>query len=153
MPCAVTLRLDAAGIACVEPVLDGLETHGIVSSVRRLGYPPHITLAMWEGETEPDRVRQLTTGWRELVVTCPAIGMFPGTPATMFIVVTPTAALLQRQAALVRALPEHRVHPHYRPDAWMPHVTVADDLPNRSGSRLFHRAGGVASVRNQAGAG
>jgi hypothetical protein len=34
--------------------------------------------------------------------------------------------LLRCQAALCAALPP--VHLHYRPDTWMPHVTLADDL-------------------------
>jgi len=128
MPVALTLRLDDAGIARVQPVLDALETLGIVSSVRRLGYPPHVTLAVWDDEPEPERVRGLLADWGELEAGCPALGMFAGPPVTMFIAVTPTSALLQRQAALVRAMPGHVVHPHYRPGAWMPHVTMADDV-------------------------
>ena len=38
----------------------------------------------------------------------------------------PVAALLDRHAALCAALPA--AHPNYRPGAWIPHVTLADDV-------------------------
>jgi 2'-5' RNA ligase len=128
MPNAITLRLDDDAAACVQRVLDALDSRGIVGSVRRLGYQPHVTLAVWEQDAEPEDARALIAGWRELAIDCPALGVFPGTPATLFLAVTPTAALLQRQAALARLLPGHRVHPHYRPGAWVPHATLADSL-------------------------
>ena len=133
MPFAVTLPLDAAASAQVELVCSALAQRGISNSARRLGYPPHVTLAVYEDNAEQagplEAARRTAATWRRLRVSCPALGAFPDPPATLFLIATPSEALLRMQVALCQALPQEHLHPHYRPGLWLPHVTVADDLP------------------------
>ncbi len=100
--------------------------------MRRLGYPPHVTLAICEDGTEQatlvEAVRRTATDWPRLNAACPALGAFSDPPIALFLIVTPTETLLRQQAALCQALPEDRLHPHYQPGIWLPHITAADDL-------------------------
>jgi hypothetical protein len=41
-----------------------------------------------------------------------------------------TAELLARHQAIQTALPDLKVHAHYRPGAWVPHVTLSGALPD-----------------------
>lgn len=114
-------------------VADALAQRGISDSMRRLGYPPHVTIAVCEERTDReallDTVRQIAADWCRLPLHCPALGVFPGTPATLFAAPTVTEDLLELHADLLRRLPAQQVHPHYRSGSWFPHITLADDLP------------------------
>lgn len=133
MPFAVTLRLDAAAATQVEALWSALAERGISNSARRLAYPPHVTLAVYEEKAKQaalaDAVQRAAAKWRRVRVICPALGVFPDPPAALFLIATSTEALLRMQAELCEALPREHLHPHYRPGTWLPHVTVADDLP------------------------
>ncbi len=132
MPYAITLRLDADSAGRVEAMWAALAEKGISASMRRLGYAPHVTLAVYP-DTAPapalsDAVRRLAANWTILPLACPALGLFPDPPATLFVMATATEALLQRQASLCAALPDHPPAAHYQPGSWLPHITLADDL-------------------------
>lgn len=147
MPFAVTLRLDAAAAMQVETLWSALAERGISDSARRLAYSPHVTLAVDEEKAGQmalaDAVQRAAAKWRRVRVICPALGVFPGPPAVLFLIATPTEALLRMQAALCEALPQEHLHPHYRPGTWLPHVTVADDLPPMRVPAAMAAAGAV----------
>lgn len=146
MPYAVTLRLDAEPAAAVEAVWSALGERGVSNSMRRLAYPPHVTLIVCDDAVDAsaltDAVRRLVPEWRSLTLACPALAVFSDQPATLFVIATPTEALLRMQASLCGVVPADRLHPHYRPGTWLPHITVADDLP----------AARIASAMSLAGA-
>ena len=130
MPYAVTLRLDPADARHVRALWDSLSDAGFSDSAVTLGYVPHLTLAIVDGSVDAagliDLVRRTTTGWHALRLQFAALAVFPGEPATLWLAPAVTAYLLECHAELCAALPG--VHPHYRRGAWMPHVTLADDL-------------------------
>ena len=132
MPFAVTLRLDATSAASVESVIAALAERGVSNSARRLGYQPHLTLAVCDDKTEQAAViqaAQKTAGsWCGIRPVCAALSVFADPPIALFLVVTPAIALVQQHAALCEALPQDHLHPYYRPGLWLPHVTLADDL-------------------------
>lgn len=132
MPFAATLRLDAESAAQVEAIWTAFTQRGISNSARRLGYPPHVTLAVCDDKADQaklaESVRSRAAAWSSVGVTCAALGVFADPPVTLFLVVTPTQPLLKMQADLCQALPQEQLHPHYHPGSWLPHVTVADDL-------------------------
>ena len=131
MPLAITLRLDDAAADLVARLWQALADRIGVDDALRLGYRPHITLAVFPDSVpvaaiEPV-VRRLAREWRALPVTLPALGVFPGEPPVLWVVPVPSQSLLQRHRDLHTVLETLPVHPHYLPGHWMPHVTLSKD--------------------------
>jgi 2'-5' RNA ligase len=130
MAYAVTLRLDDDAAARVRVLWDALSAAGFANHAARLGYEPHLTLALLDDPADASRlgetVRTISAEWRTMPLSLSAIAAFATAPATLWLAPTVTAPLLQLHAALCAALPS--VHPHYRPAAWIPHVTLSDDV-------------------------
>jgi 2'-5' RNA ligase len=133
MPFAVTLPLDAAAATWIEQAWRALAEQAGDDGALRLGYGPHITLAILPDDTPPaaltDAVRRAAGTWRPLTVTLAALGVFPGPPPATWAAPVVTAALLSCHASLHTALAPLSVDPHYAPDAWVPHVTLSEAAP------------------------
>jgi 2'-5' RNA ligase len=136
MPFAVTLRLDANAAATVVAMWESLAARGISDDAVRLGYPPHLTLAVL-----PDRaggpgllaaVRRRAAGWRTLPLTLASLGLFPGSPAGLFLAPVVTPALLAAHNDLLTSLAGETFDPHYRPR------TTGPALPARSVGAACH---------------
>lgn len=128
MPYAVTLRLDAASAAPIEAMWRALAEAGIDDDCLRLGYPPHVTLAIYPDDAPVPQlettVALLAKEWGALPVELAGFGIFPGPESVLWVAPVMTAGLLARQAALVAALHGLRCDAHYRPGHWAPHVTL-----------------------------
>ena len=146
MPYAVTCCLAPASADRVRSLWEVLAREGLSDSAVRLGYEPHITLAILDDTADATALIDATSGvaadWTALPITCAALAVFTAAPATLWVAPTATAELLRRHTAITAALPAAPLHPHYRPGAWMPHITLADDLPQVSiGAALMAAAG------------
>jgi 2'-5' RNA ligase len=132
MPLAITLRFDPNTALAVARLWDALASTGIDSDRNSLGYTAHVTLAIYPDERQVDRLRfavsRFGDEWQSLPLGLSGLGVFPGPPAILFAMPVVTAGLLDRQAAIVAALPDVPVHPHYRPGHWVPHVTLSGPL-------------------------
>lgn len=134
MPCALTLRLDPSAADIVERLWRALAEAG-EDSMAKLGYAPHLTLAVLPDSVPAAALEQgafaQAAAWRALPLRFGAYGLFPGRPAVAWLAPVVTAALLERHRALCAALAPLPIEPHYRPEAWMPHVTLSEgsDLP------------------------
>jgi len=128
MPLAVTLRLDDAAAAPVVAMWRALAEGGVDDDLLRLGYPPHVTLAVWPDGTPAEpleaAVERFGAEWGAMPVALAGFGVFPGAPAVVWAAPVVTGKLLARQAALVAAVPEAPCEEHYRPGHWVPHVTL-----------------------------
>lgn len=99
----------------------------------RLGYGPHVTLTLLpDGAAEEVRraMLQAAEGWDALPVVLASLGVFPGPSPVLHAAPVPDPALIERHRALCRRLPPG-IDPHYRPGAWVPHVTLARDVAGR----------------------
>ncbi len=148
MPLAVTLRLDDAAAAPILAMWRALAEGGVDDGCLRLGYPPHVTLAVWpeEAPVEPlaAAVGRFGAEWGALPVALAGFGVFPGAPAVLWAAPVVTGALLARHAALVAAVPDTPCHPHYQPGRWMLHVTLGQtDAPGRG---FTHKEGDVVRI-------
>jgi 2'-5' RNA ligase len=134
MPFAITLHLDPASAGRIDNLWHVLAAEGIDADRHDLGYPAHITLAIYPDGTPRDRLQaaltHATASWRTLPITLSGIGVFPGTFSILWAVPVVTRDLLTLHACLAEALPDLSVHPHYRPDTWIPHVTLTGPLPD-----------------------
>lgn len=128
MPLAVTLRLDPAAAAPIEALWRILAAQGIDDALR-LGYPPHVTLALYPDDAAAAgigaAVSAVSGDWDALPLAVAGYRVFPGPPAVLWAAPVVTARLLSRHAALHRALSGFPGDPHYRPDAWVPHITLS----------------------------
>jgi 2'-5' RNA ligase len=134
MPYAITLRLDAKAASRVLAMWDELAARGVSDDAIRLGYPPHLTLAILPDGTDEGRLlattQQIAARWHALPVSLASIGFFPGEPTTMFLAPVVTPELLGRHAELLASLAGETIDPHYQIGHWVPHVTLAKDLPD-----------------------
>lgn len=131
MPYAVTLRLDEAAAARVERLWRALAEQAGDDGALRLGYGPHLTLALLPdgigAEAIAEAVFALAHAWDPLPITLAGLGVFPGDPAVVWAAPVVTEALLARHSWLQAALAAFPVHAHYRPGAWVPHVTLSKE--------------------------
>lgn len=131
MPYALTLRLDEHAAARVARLWRAIAAQVGDDGALRLGYGPHITLAVLPDGIDAAAVAAAgfaaARGWDALPVTLAGLGVFPGEPAVVWAAPVATEALLARQCALHAALAGFPVHAHYQPGAWVPHVTLSKD--------------------------
>jgi 2'-5' RNA ligase len=132
MAYAITLRLNSAAASWVVAMWNQLAALGMSDDAIQVGYPPHLTLAVFPDDADPDRLRaaarDAAAGWRPLTISLASLGLFPGTPAGIFLAPVVTTELLTVHAGLLSALAGEKVDPHYQPGRWVPHVTLAKDL-------------------------
>jgi len=131
MPYAVTLPLDDAAASDVQRMLAALASQIVANDVMRLGYRPHVTLAIMPDAAPVADIEEATFKvagkWESFPITLAGLGVFPGTPAVVWAAPIPTTMLLARHAELHGALTLFDVHEHYAPGAWVPHVTLTKE--------------------------
>ncbi len=132
MPLAITLCFDQASAAPLEKMWRTLADQKIDFDRYELGYPPHITLAIYADETPVEQLtaalERIAPDWDALPVTLVGFGSFPGPTSVLWAVPVITPELLNRNMTVQAALPDFPVDPHYRAGSWMPHVTLSGAL-------------------------
>ena len=131
MPHAITLRLADADCGPVDALLDLLAARDIADDVRRFGYAPHITLAVYPDDADARALAAsaaaLSVQWKRLPVRFVGLGIFPGAPAVLWLAPVVNSSLLVRHAHL---LARHAASGHWASGAWVPHVTLSAALAN-----------------------
>ncbi len=115
-------------------------------SMRDLGYGAHITLAVYDemdGRAGQEAIASLIEDTAAIPLRCAGFGIFPGPPCCLWLVPVVTPRLADLQAGLIAALPTG--HPHYS-DGWIPHLTLADDLPDTAAAAAAVRLLGPAAL-------
>lgn len=113
-------------------MMDVLARHGISCSQLALGYGAHVTLAISSDLSDPGAPGKMpppSSQLRAPALRCVGLGMFAGPPCCLWLAPVMTEALRLLHGHVLSALPG-ACHPHYRQDAWVPHITLADDLPD-----------------------
>jgi len=131
MPYAVTLPLDDAAAAHVRRMWSALSEQAGADDAIRLGYEPHITLAVLPDALPVADVEhaacRAAASWTVLPVALAGFGIFPGATPVIWVAPIVTADLLAIHASLHADLAPLPVDPHYRPGFWMPHVTLSQE--------------------------
>ena len=129
MPIAITLRLDPLAAAAVKDMWRILAEAGIATDRHDLGYPPHITLAIYPDEVADNAVQaafvRVTAQWRALPVKLGGLGIFPAPSSILWAAPVVTAELCACHAMVCEDKADLPIHPQYRQGAWMPHVTLS----------------------------
>lgn len=140
---SLCLLPDPAAEQAVRRLWRQLEDDGLPSLTAHTHgrHVPHVTLASLAGGSW-EEVRDVVAELPEappLPLTFAAFGSFTRTRCSLLPVVP--AELLQRHERVVAGLLAARidVHRHYRPGAWMPHLTVATRATVESLPRIARR--------------
>ena len=152
MPLAITFRFDPVSAAAIEEMSRTLAAAGVDVEA---GYAPHLTLAIYPDSAPINELQaafeQSAEHCNALPVTLSGFGIFPGPPCILWAAPTVTAEMLARHAILHAARPDLQVHAHYRPNVWVPHVTLAANVrdPGRAVSALIPLWRPVSGVLTQ----
>jgi 2'-5' RNA ligase len=151
VPIAVTLDLDAAAAANVEPLWDVLEQAPelTLTTTRRVGVHAHITLAVYDAvdlRALLPRLDGFARGLQPVAIRFASIGVFAGDPrATIFLGPSADRVLLELHDAFHREFADclDRCIAHYRPAYWVPHLTLAQEVENAALPLAVARIAGV----------
>jgi 2'-5' RNA ligase len=128
MPYAVTLRLDAATNGTVTTLLRALAESGVTDDRLTLGYPAHVTLAVFDDDADVAVIDAALCRQASHWCRAPAIlfgfGVFPAKRSIVFLTPVVSITLLGWHADLHAAIPGLTSDPHYEPGVWVPHVTL-----------------------------
>lgn len=148
---AVEMRFDPQAESRVRSLWDELARQGIRSPLPTIGSRPHVSLAVFD-RLDPSRIRpeleRMAAKIAPIPLTLCAVGSFPTQEGVVFLAPVVTQELLELHRRVHAHIDELglRVLEHYRPGRWVPHCTVAIDLPREQvplaldicrGSRAF----------------
>jgi 2'-5' RNA ligase len=148
---AVEMHFDRQAEARIRALWDELARQGIRSSLPTIGSRPHISLAVFD-RLDPSRVgpelERMAGRTASVPLTLCAVGSFPTQEGVVFLAPVVTQDLLELHRRVHCRIDEMGLRPleHYRPGRWVPHCTVAIDLPREQvplaldicrGSRAF----------------
>lgn len=134
MPFGAALTLDPLAEAAVRRLWQAQAQAGLPSFMPSTDAPPHMTLMMAE-DLPLDRLRQsivpLAASLNPTPVEFLSLGIFPARYGVVFLAPVVNTALLDLHATFWQAVAPLSTHPgeQYRPGIWVPHVTLAYDLP------------------------
>lgn len=136
MPYAITLLLDERAASKVSAMYKALSDRNISHDQIKLGYPPHLTLAVLDDAADAREltgiISSVAKAWLTSQVNFAGFGLFPAAPSVLWLCPVTTSELLARQASLCAALPSTFLKDHYLPGRWVPHVTLAKDVSQPS---------------------
>src|SRR5258708_7472687 len=132
---AVELSFDAATDAAVRRVWDELAREGVNDFMAGFGVHPHISLAVFDELRVAEADREIAEFARRLAplpVTLSSIGIFAGDASVVFVGAVVTNELLATHAEIHRRLGPlgSGAWSYYDRKEWVPHCTLAMDLPS-----------------------
>jgi len=97
--------------------------------MRTLGYPPHITFAIYDADEVSDdlsraAIERAAAGEAELHLEFDRIRTFAGPPLVLRADPRPQDQLMRMHAAIHEIIDPTLCRPHYRPRSWVPHCTL-----------------------------
>lgn len=118
-------------LAGVRRALVGI---GVSPALEALDDRPHVSVAggqTLDASACKAMLRELAAATPPFPAHFAAFGSFPGANGVVYLAPTPSEALLAIHRAVHGRLAAAGValHPHFRPQGWIPHVTVAFELP------------------------
>jgi 2'-5' RNA ligase len=128
MPFTVQLDLDARTQAALADLAVRIETISGLETMRQIGDVHHLSLAVYEElpvELVLPKLRGFADSLRPLALRIANIGIFPGGVLFLGVVVTPELLALHRRCHDELAAFSGSCAAHYRPGAFVPHITLA----------------------------
>ena len=129
MPCGAILYFDDETDAAIRGLWQAIDDAGLPSTSLGLNYPPHMTLMVCD-DLDLDGLRrtlpQFIAVHTPLLVRFAGLGVFPGKEVTIYQSLTWNRELLDLHARFWQVADPYvqQSDEHYRPGAWVPHVTL-----------------------------
>lgn len=131
MPYGISIQARGLDAAVIHRLWNEAAAFEAAPSMAALDYDPHVTLAIYD-DIDVDRLRAAAAAvfarQPPITLTFERIEHFEGAQWVLWAAPRPSAALKELQAAVHRAIDPGLCWPHYRPDAWRSHCTVAMDI-------------------------
>lgn len=142
MPFAVELGFDEALAGEIVALQERLGTLGVGLNLRGLGFAPHLSLATCADVDEDESrklLRELARDTSPFPVAFEAAGAFPPDGATIFLAPAPSLALLEVHRRFWGRFVAVATDPsdYYAPERWIPHCTVAREVPPAERARAL----------------
>jgi 2'-5' RNA ligase len=138
---AIALDFDDATVAAVDAIARGIAEAcgGGVATIAAFGVPAHLTLATYD-DLPVDRAEAALDAFAATVdeaeLLLGSVGVFPDviSGSVMFLAPVMTPTLLALRDGCLRALARLNAPcwDQYRPERWVPHVTLAMELRERA---------------------
>lgn len=130
---AIRLYFDAELEAALTGVKAALTRAGVMPALELLGNRPHVSVAAADELNVPyctSMLERLSKAQRSFAANFAAFGTFPGGQGVVYLSPTPSELLLSIHRAVYRQLTDAgiRLHEHFLPEGWVPHVTVGFEL-------------------------
>ncbi|UXN75391.1 2'-5' RNA ligase family protein [Devosia sp. A8/3-2] len=123
MAYAICLRLDADAEVVVEAVWRKLAGAGISDDMVRLGYAPHLSLAVLDEEPHEAVVAGALEDGVAIDCQLGPVRQFDGTDV-VWLALAGGEVLMDLHRRVLQRLPTELVRSHYRIGSWTPHVTL-----------------------------
>jgi len=130
MAFAVTLLFRAEIADAISVRWKQLADAGLSSSMLDLGYPPHVTLAVYDELAVDAAVASLDRVFDkvgQMTVTLTDFSTFGAGSGVCYAALAPSPDLMQLHATIVSAVGEI-CKPHYETGSWTPHCTLATGM-------------------------
>lgn len=134
MPFGAALTFDSHTESALRALWQAQSQAGLPSSLLSTDAPPHMTLMMAE-DAPTDHLRvalePLAASLNPTRVEFLSLGIFHAKYGVIYLAPVVNTALLNLHSAFWKVAAPLSIHPgeHYRPGIWVPHVTLAYDLP------------------------
>ena len=140
MAFAISLKAVNDTAAPIRGLWDEVARFESRPSMVALGYPPHLTLAVYD-DIPPVQasaaLRKAFAGGPALRLTFTRLSFFDD-PLVLWAEPSPSADLTSAHARVHACIDPQLCHPHYRPGAWVPHCTLGTQILAK------HREGAIA---------
>lgn len=123
------IRISDATAHAVTALWDEISPFEDKPSMRAIGYPPHLTFAIYDTdevaiESRRTAIDRAAAGKTELRLTFNRIRTFAGPPLVLWLDPAPKDTLRQMHDAIHAVIDPRLCRPHYRPGFWVPHCTL-----------------------------
>lgn len=125
----VVLWPDEQASRTIRAIWDELRHHGLPSMADQAHHVPHLSLMVADDVAVPETLAAIgDLPSSPVALLIESAGVVPG--GHLLLACTPTRSLLTEQARVYQTSAAHADNPwpHYAPDAWLPHVTLARSL-------------------------
>src|SRR5690242_14041749 len=125
MPFALTVKSHDVTAEAIRSLWDQASAFEDFPSMRALGYPPHITFAIYDSsdaseQAAIDTLERVSQGRPAIELSFDRIRTFDGPPLVLWADPEPKTELREIHDQIHAAIDPGLCHPHYRSGSWVP---------------------------------
>lgn len=136
MSCGAIFYFDDLTDAAIRGLWQVLDDADVPSEMLTLNYPPHLTLLVCEGFQRIEEYREVIKPFIQrhepLLLSFHSLGIFATDEGVIYLAPLVNRQLLEFHAELWEITDPftENENPRYRPEAWVPHITLGYSIPD-----------------------